>query len=267
MSRTGRDGAPPIDAQKAILGLGVVALSGYLFWEYVWKPGKAQAAPTPNPQPGPGPGNLPAGSSPGDAAVQGDTILVASSAIAASLGGASTPNLPAKVEMVVTGASPGSPVVLAQTTGSDGAPSGIQVPVPRTAISSVKHDPSAPRPGNLPGPIPGLPNVVPPLPIPGVVTDLGSPMNLQAGHHYRARIELGGLEAMMANADLVRQTFASQGFTDVQVFHSGVDPLPADWPPLTTVAASGSVWYGQGTWNGPSGPVARPPQIAMVWEQ
>jgi hypothetical protein len=276
----GRD-VPDTGSQKAILGIGLVALAGWLGWEFVIKPGRAQAAPspTPNPQPGPGPGNLPGPTPPGgrvgDAAVQGDTILVSSSALGPSLGGASTPtNLPKDVEMVVTGAAPGSAVVLAQTTGAGGVPEGVQLPVPREAITMVSHtgptpDPNAPHPGNLPGPIPGLPNVVPPVipAIPGVPQDLGNPMALQTGHHYRARLELGSIEAMMANTDAVRKTFEGQGFTDVRVFHSGVDPLPADWPPITTVAASNGVWYGMGTWNGPTGPVPRPPQIAMAWEQ
>jgi hypothetical protein len=295
--RQGRDAiAKADDGQKALLAVGLVGLAGFLYYQFIYKPSKQQQpgqpgqTPTGPVQPGPGPGNLPAppGGTPTDptsgaTATQGDTITVSSSALGSLLGG--SVSLPSRdVEMVVTGAAPGSPVVMARTTGraADGVPAGIDAPVPRAAILSVTHGGVAPPPvappipgglpplpGGLPGglpPIPGLP--IPPgvLPPQIAVVDLGNPMPLQQGHHYRARIQLDPLSGMFANQSAVANQFASQGFTDIQIFGPD-DQLPADWPLMTVVAKDKNTYYGQGTWGGATGAVPRPPQIAMAWEQ
>ena len=275
--RQGRDAiAGADDGQKLLYGIGLAALGGFLYYRFVYLPSKQQApSGPPGTQPGPGPGNLPAPSVPSDVvgatAVQGDTITVSSSALGALLGSAS--QFPSRdVEMVVTGAAPGSPVVMGRTTGrpQDGVPAGVDSPVPRAAITSVTHGgvvpPPVAPPGGLPipgglGPIPGLPGVIPPAPV-----DLGNPMQLQQGHHYRARIELDPVTGLLANSSAVASQFQSQGFTDVQIFGPD-DQLPADWPLMTVVAKDKNTYYGQGTWGGQTGPVPRPPQIVMAWEQ
>jgi hypothetical protein len=239
------------DVGKIVLGLGLLGLAGWLTYTFVIKPGQAPAPSGPI-QPGPGPGNLPApAGAVGDSAVQGDTVLVSTAKV-----GSLPSGLPPTVEMKVTGAQPGSSVVIAMGTGrdGDGLPSGTVFVVPRSEITAVSHG--------------GRPVSPPPAPPAAFVpVDMGDPMNLANGHHYRARIHLDGFSASLANAQFVGQQFSSQGFSDVQVFGPG-DALPADWPPSTVVAPGDKgTYYALGTWGGPTGPVPRPPQIAMAWEQ
>jgi hypothetical protein len=265
------------DSGKMVLGLGLLGVAAWLGWTYVIKPGRAAAAqPGTTPvQPGPGPGNLPGptpvapppGGSVGDSAQQGDTILVSTSKLSGLPGG-----VPPTIEMTVTAAVAGSPVIIAQATGraGDQVPAGFGLPVPRSEITSVTRGGGGqitpPQPGNLPGPIPGLPNVVPPVIGP---VDLGNPMPMVQGLHYRARLELDPTQAGAVNflgtGPIVTQ-LQQAGFSDVQVFKP-TDALPGDWPQSTVKPIASNIYYAQGTWTEPSGPVPRPPGVAMAWVQ
>lgn len=262
-----RDSKPEVDAGKVVLGLGLLGVAAWLTYTFVIKPGQQPKTPTTPIQPGPGPGNLPAPGEPvGNSAAQGDTIIVATKNLSGLPDGVGQ-----TVEMTVTGAVAGAPVIIAQATGraGDGLPQGFGLPVPRKEIVQVEKPGGgpAPAPGNLPGPIPGLPNVVPPAPSGPV--DLGNPMNVTNGHHYRARLQLDDSQAKAVGflgTGPISSQLSAVGFSDVQVF-AATDPLPADWPPSTIVTPSPNVFYAMGTWQGPTGPAARPPQIAMAWEQ
>ena len=269
--RDARRDADGPDYTKLLLVLAAFG-AGLAVW---WKYGRtAQAAPSApgGTQPGPGPGNIPASPSPqnlppapkgGPAEIaQGDLVTV-DPAVAVSL----VPGLPAPptapVQFLVIGAGPGSPVIVGQTTGVPaGVPPGITVPIPRAGVTSVAKGGG----GQLPTP------VAPPSAPAGanlVVTDLGSPITVKQGHHYRARVQLSTLERMLGNVSAVASQFTAAGFTDVHAFKGNVDPLPADWP-LMTIAAppiDDGTYFVEGTWPSPDSTVPRPPQVVVCWEQ
>lgn len=273
---------------KIAIGLGVLAAAGFAAFKFWIQPAAAASAqPGGGQSPGRSPGAAPS-PPPSIEALRagvkaGDIVLVSPSALSGVLGSASLPST--DIEMAVASAIAGNPILMARTTGSGGVPAGILAPVPRTAVTSVVGSGGVPGlpgfPGGLPGGIPGgLPGSIPNVPgfpsVPGLPSvgplaipqDMGSPLNVQQGHHYRARLQLDGFEATMAamNPQLVVQKLQDLGLSDVQVFKAGADPLPADWPLVTVIATTTGTYYAQGTWQQADASVPRPPQVAMAWE-
>jgi hypothetical protein len=270
-----------------LLWLLLIGGAGFLGYKFLIEP-KLAAAQAQQPGALPGPGgqpNLPPSPNPnvtppgqpqtffgGDQAEQGDLIYVSTAAASSAfsalqpfLGGAS---IPTTVAMIVTAATTGSPTVDAITIASPPVPAGIPATVPRTAITTtVRGSGTLPSQPVVPPPAPGG-NVIPPLPnpIPSVLpTDLGNPVPLKQGQHYRARIQLDGLTALAATPTAVAQQFQGMGFTDLHVYGAS-DQLPANWPAGTVIAPSNSTYYVEGTWGGADTQLPRPPEIVYVWQ-
>jgi len=214
----------------------------------------------------------------GNSASMGDAILVDVSQIANVPGLAQLAGSQPEIQMTVVAAVPGLPTVLAVVSDPlVSNPPATPFAVPRAAIAGrqagggtlpavvpVPVPGATPSPGQTPVPtIPGLPGLA------FVPVDLGNPMAMQQGHHYRARIQLDGVQAIAASLDpsVVASQFQSLGFPDAKIYKAGVDALPADWPAVTIVAPTSGTYYGEGTWSQASASIPRPPQIAMAWEQ
>jgi len=118
-----------------------------------------------------------------------------------------------------------------------------------------------------PAPPPPAPRVEPPPPAQtpraGLVY-LGAPLEATQGRRYRGRIELGGMQALLANPGLVAGQLDGMGFSDVRAYQIG--KLPMDWPAETLGGEDRGTWYIEGTWLGPSGMVPRPAELVKAWE-
>ncbi len=135
--------------------------------------------------------------------------------------------------------------------------------------------PSIPKPSSTFNPnanVPGLARVDPATPTPPAAPAapaaplflVGDPLLLKENQHYRAKLKLSGLQATFATANAIQAQFLSNGFSDVIAYKAPGD-LPADWPAETTQSGSG-VWWVEGNWSRPSGPVPRQSQVTQVWE-
>lgn len=92
------------------------------------------------------------------------------------------------------------------------------------------------------------------------------PATLIQGHAYRARIQLPGGEAFFANAHLVSEKFASEGFDLVRAIRYADARAEGNWP--TEMIDSKGAWYVEGVWMKPTQAIANPSpeKIKEVWE-
>jgi len=140
-------------------------------------------------------------------------------------------------------------------------------------LSSASAAPSLGSPSSTTSTTTALPPSTSPLAAKPVLRDLGNPITLQAGHHYRAHVELSASDLALAGSNLkdlvqvlAQLTFAG-AVPDLKVYGPG-DALPANWPPETTANRGPGSLYFEGTYSG-MGSVNSPrsPKIVTIWEQ
>ena len=93
---------------------------------------------------------------------------------------------------------------------------------------------------------------------------LGNPIPLATGATYRARIELGAIEALAATRERVAQAFVDLGFRGVVAYQNAAE-LDGSWPPEARAGATDRTRWVRGTWTGAPQSIARPPNVVAAW--
>lgn len=88
---------------------------------------------------------------------------------------------------------------------------------------------------------------------------------VEHGGRYRAVVQVPVPRFLVPDAAL-RDRVAAEHFTDARIWTTE-DDLPADWPRTARYTDGPDGWYAyvEGTWDGPTGFVDKPPQLMTVW--
>jgi len=133
---------------------------------------------------------------------------------------------------------------------------------PRTPLEVKVPDivvpPVAPPPPPQEEPEPG-PDVVP---TPSAYF-LTSPVRLERGRRYYARVRISTLESLLplSKTDAIRSRFESLGFRDVVVH----EHPPAGWPLRAISGDMSRAYFVEGTFEGQEGFQELPNQIELAW--
>ncbi len=250
--RDPNDETSGVDWPQTFVAASVVGVAAWGLWFFLRDrgdvPGPFSSTSTRN-------ASVSAPPSPGAAARVGDVVLVETSFVENQLGPAHTPTS-GLVKLRVTIAEAASPGEVLAVSADPAFPAGAPVVVPRSEIHAL---------ASSGGDAPFVPAVVPTgSTSSNPVFMIGDP-TLVTGQHYRARLQLSGLEATFATKPLVAAKFQSGGFDQVSVYQDPSE-LPAGWPASTAQAGRG-VWWVEGIWAKPTEIVKREPQIIQVWAQ